>query len=72
MNTNEYFSPRYMDAENAITEIRRACDCSASDKLTESDVKVLLTERYELETLKSYIDIALGEIALEIEKFYKE
>lgn len=69
---NKYFSNLYMDAENAITEIRKACDCSARDKLTESDVKLLLTERYELETLKSYIDIALGEISLDLEKFYKQ
>ena len=72
MDVNKYFSDLYMDAENAVTEIRKACDCSDSGELTNADLETLNTARYELETLKGYIDTALGEIALELEKFYKE
>lgn len=66
---NKYFSNLYMDAENAITEIRKACDFSDSDSI---DLETLCKSRYELETLKGYIDFALGEIALDLEKFYKQ
>ena len=69
MNGSKYFSNLYMNAENAVTEIRKTCDFSDSDSI---DLETLNTARYELETLKGYIDTALGEIALEIEKFYKE
>jgi len=61
----KYFTALYMSAEDAVTEFRNKCkDCT--------DLETLNTARYELETLKQYIDIALGEIGLEIDKFYKE
>lgn len=72
MNVSKHLSSLYMDAENAVTEIRKACDCSDCEELTNADLEALNTARYELETLKGYIDTALGEIALELEKFYAE
>ena len=61
----KYFTELYMTAENAITEFRKYCnECE--------DVERLNTARYELETLQKYIGTALGEIALELEKFYEK
>lgn len=65
----KYFTALYMTAEDAVTEFRKACDFGDSDSI---DLETLNTARYELETLKQYIDIALGEIELQTDKFYKE
>lgn len=69
MNTNKYFSDLYMQAENAVTEFRKACDFGDSDAI---DLELLNAARYELCTLRSYVQTAINEIELQTEKFYKE
>lgn len=63
--SEKHFSDLYMTAEDAVTEFREKCDgCTNLDTLNYA--------RFELATLRQYIDTALGEIALELEKFYEE
>lgn len=66
--SEKYFSELYMTAEDAITAFRKACDFGDSN----IDIDVLSTARYELETLKQYINVALGEISIQTDKFYEE
>lgn len=62
---DKYFTAQYISAEDSVTEFRKKCkDCT--------DLETLNTAWYELETLKGYVQIAIGEIELLRDKFYKE
>lgn len=59
------FSKLYMDAEECVTAFRKAVD-------EDSSIEDLNDVRYELCTLRSYVQTAINEIEWLRDKYFKE